>query len=117
MDKTLKQSPNMAMSDRQHAEHTAASWIAKRDAGPWTGEDAATFDAWLSASASNRAAYYRLNGAWQEAGRLKALMGARTAGAVENVESSDGAGGFRKLYLAIAAGVLLLVGAASFVPQ
>src|SRR5687767_12755913 len=65
---------SMLMSDRQQAEHAAATWIAKRDAGSWTPEDAEAFDAWLTASPSHRVAYYRLNGAWQEAGRLKALM-------------------------------------------
>ncbi len=122
MDKTLKQNPNMAMSDRpmsdrQGAERAAAAWIAKRDAGPWTNEDAGTFDAWLSASASHRAAYYRLNGAWQETGRLKALMRSSAAAAAKTSENPEGAPGSRKLRLAIAAGIMTIVGIASFIHQ
>ncbi len=62
-------------NERQHAEYGAAKWIARRDTGPWSEADAAAFAAWLEESAGNRVAYYRLNGAWQEAGRLKALVG------------------------------------------
>jgi transmembrane sensor len=64
------------MESREQSEQAAAAWIARRDAGPWTDADAAAFDAWLAQSVSHRVAYYRLNSAWQEAGRLQALIGA-----------------------------------------
>lgn len=50
-------------------------WLLRQDAGPWTERDAAEFQAWLAQSAGRRAAYYRFKGAWQEAGRLRALLG------------------------------------------
>lgn len=61
------------MESRQQCETAAAGWIAKRDTGPWTEADASELEQWLSASAGNRVAYYRLNAAWQEAGKLQAL--------------------------------------------
>lgn len=63
------------MESREHLEQAAAMWIARRDAGPWTAEDAAALHSWLAESAGHRAAYYRLNAAWHEAGRLNALKG------------------------------------------
>jgi len=112
----------MAMSDRQRAEHAAATWIAKRDAGPWTTEDAAAFEVWLSASASHRAAYYRFNGAWQETGRLKALMAGNAAAAGFTGSASDSEKPNRRFVtrrplLALAATVVLTIGAAFFVFQ
>jgi transmembrane sensor len=62
-------------SKRQQAEQSAAAWIAQRDVGPWSEVEAAALAAWLAQGAGHRAAYYRLNAAWQEAGRLKALGG------------------------------------------
>lgn len=109
------------MSDRQHAEHAAATWIAKRDAGPWTIEDAAAFEAWLSASASHRAAYYRFNGAWQETGRLQALMAGSTAsefaGSANDSETPDRRFIIRRPLLALAATVVLTLGATFFIFQ
>lgn len=61
------------MESRESLEQAAASWIARRDGGRWSAEDAAALQAWLAQSAGHRAAYYRLNAAWQEAGRLTAL--------------------------------------------
>ena len=57
-------------SDRESAEHAAAAWIAQRDTAEW---DAPAFEAWLRESVSHRVAFYRLNAAWQEAGRLRVL--------------------------------------------
>src|SRR5689334_16154736 len=63
------------MESRQQIEEIAAAWIARRDVGPWTDADAAGLQEWLAQSASHRAAYYRLNAAWEEAGRLRAFAG------------------------------------------
>lgn len=64
------------MESREQVEQAAAEWIARRDLGGWTAADEAGLTTWLAASAGNRAAYYRLNAAWQEAGRLRALAAA-----------------------------------------
>jgi transmembrane sensor len=54
-------------------EQTASRYIAQRETGPWTDADAHALQHWLSRSTLHRVIYYRLNAAWQEAGRLKAL--------------------------------------------
>jgi transmembrane sensor len=60
----------MATNDRERAENAAALWIARRGTSDW---DTAAFEAWLARSSSHRVAYYRLNAAWEETGRLAAL--------------------------------------------
>lgn len=69
------------MSEREAAEQAAAEWIARRDAGPWTAENARGLEAWLAASLHHRVAYYRLNAAWKEAGRLAAMLPGKRAAA------------------------------------
>lgn len=54
-------------------EHTAAAWLARRDGADWTERDQQKLDAWLSASVAHRVAFIRLDAAWQQSGRLKAL--------------------------------------------
>jgi transmembrane sensor len=63
------------MESREQSEQAAAAWIARRDSGEWGEAEAAAFNEWLAASPSHRVAYYRLNAAWQETGRLQALVG------------------------------------------
>lgn len=119
------------MESRERHEQAAAAWLLRQDAGPWTGQDAAAFETWMAQSAGHRAAYYRFKGAWQEAGRLGALLGpgavragtAAFADALEAMEAPDGpdateAGARRRPRrrlprLAIAAGVACLVGLAA----
>src|SRR5882724_1218152 len=54
-------------------EESAAVWLARRDSGNWNDADHAGFNEWLNASTAHRVAYLRLEAAWTEAGRLKAL--------------------------------------------
>jgi len=54
-------------------EATASEWLARRDSGKWSDADQADLNDWLCASTSHRVAYLRLEAAWAEAGRLKAL--------------------------------------------
>jgi transmembrane sensor len=70
---------------REDAESAAAAWIARRDTPDW---DATAFDGWLAESVSHRVAYYRLNAAWQEAGRLRILRGVDPATIEAPVDSS-----------------------------
>jgi transmembrane sensor len=70
---------------REDAESAAAAWIARRDTPDW---DAGAFEQWLAESASHRVAYYRLNAAWQEAGRLRILRGVDPATIEAPVDSS-----------------------------
>lgn len=62
-----------SVSDREAAEEAAARWIAHRGTPEWNEADSAAFGRWLQESASHRVAYYRLNAAWEEAGRLAAF--------------------------------------------
>jgi transmembrane sensor len=61
------------MTSSREIEHTAAAWLARRDAGNWSERDQLQLDAWLSASVAHRVAFIRLDAAWQESDRLKAL--------------------------------------------
>lgn len=52
----------------------AADWMLAREMSEsWSDEDQASLDAWLSDATSHVAAYWRLNEAWQQAKRLRAL--------------------------------------------
>src|SRR5690606_11620073 len=71
---------DMAASIR--IERTAAAWLARRDAGDWSATDQARLDDWLAASTAHRVAWLRLQAAWRESGRLKALGAGLPAGAM-----------------------------------
>jgi transmembrane sensor len=60
-------------AETERAEEAASRFIAARETGPWGDQEAAALEGWLAAATLNRVVYYRLNAAWQEAGRLKAL--------------------------------------------
>jgi transmembrane sensor len=59
-------------------ELAAAAWLVRRDREEWNDADQAEFHAWLSASTAHRVAFIRLQAAWQQAGRLKALAAGMT---------------------------------------
>ncbi|TAN05515.1 MAG: DUF4880 domain-containing protein [Rhodanobacteraceae bacterium] len=71
----------MSEGNRQ-IESTAASWLARRDGVRWSADDQRAFDAWLDSSTAHRVAFLRLDAAWREAGRLKALAAIDDAGTV-----------------------------------
>jgi transmembrane sensor len=54
-------------------DEAAGDWLARRDSGAWTAADQVDFDRWLHASDLHRVAYLRLEHAWEEGLRLKAL--------------------------------------------
>ncbi len=54
-------------------EERAAQWLAKRDSGEWSDSDEAAFNAWLEQSTLHVVAFVRLEAAWTQAKRLKAL--------------------------------------------
>lgn len=64
---------------REEVEQAAATWIARREGGAWTEADAAGLAAWLAQSVGHRVAYYRLNGAWTGAGRVRAMTAVASA--------------------------------------
>jgi transmembrane sensor len=52
-------------------EAVAASWILRRENGPLAPQDRASLEGWLAADSRHRAAYLRLNEAWQFSAGLK----------------------------------------------
>ncbi|MGH8214883.1 MAG: FecR family protein [Rhodanobacteraceae bacterium] len=54
-------------------ERIAASWLARRDGDHWSPADQSAFAAWLDQDAAHQVAFLRLQAAWRETGRLKAL--------------------------------------------
>jgi transmembrane sensor len=61
-------------TERIHEIDAAASdWLVRRDSGAWSATDEARLEAWLNASTLNRVAFLRLELAWEDAARLKAL--------------------------------------------
>lgn len=61
------------MDSSTKIERIAAAWLARRDAGVWSDKDQAELDSWLTSAVAHRVAYIRLQAAWQQADRLKAL--------------------------------------------
>ncbi len=72
----------MDMASSRQIERGAAAWLARRDAGRWSERDQAELDAWLAESTGHRVAFVRLEAAWRESDRLKALGAGLPAGAV-----------------------------------
>ena len=66
----------IAASSRQ-IELTAADWLARRESGDWSRDDDARLHDWLEAATAHRVAFLRLEAAWAESGRLKALAAGR----------------------------------------
>jgi transmembrane sensor len=57
----------------QVIEEEASAWLIRRDSGEWTPGDEACLEEWLDASSLHRVAFWRLEEAWKETTRLKAL--------------------------------------------
>lgn len=70
------------MESRTQIEDRAAEWLAKRDSGEWNDADRAHLTEWLDASTAHRVAFLRLEAAWEEALRLKALTAGLPHGTV-----------------------------------
>jgi len=69
----------MSTESTQAIEEAASAWLIRRDSRVWTPADEARLQAWLDASSLHRVAFWRLEMAWEESARLKAL-GAGIAG-------------------------------------
>ncbi|HJR74487.1 MAG TPA: FecR domain-containing protein [Luteimonas sp.] len=68
------------MAGSRQIERTAADWLARRDSGRWSQRDQAQLDTWLSQATAHRVAFLRLENAWRESDRLKALGAGVPAG-------------------------------------
>jgi transmembrane sensor len=63
----------MSTDRTNEIDATASDWLASRDSPNWSEADQERFEEWLNASTANRVSYLRLELAWEEADRLKAL--------------------------------------------
>jgi len=66
----------------RQVEDQAAAFLARRDGDGWTEANQAALEAWLAGSTARRVAFLRLEAAWDEARRLKALSAGLPAGTV-----------------------------------
>jgi transmembrane sensor len=72
----------MVMTSSRQIEQVAAAWLARRDAGLWSDKDRIRLNAWLEESTAHRLAFLRLEAAWRQSDRLKALGAGIPAGVV-----------------------------------
>jgi transmembrane sensor len=61
------------MTRSQNIEAKAAEWLLRREQPQWSEADRAALDGWLDESMSHKAAFWRLEHAWQMADRIGAL--------------------------------------------
>src|SRR3982074_3003352 len=61
------------MTRSQDIEAKAAEWLMRREQPEWSQADQAALDGWLAESMSHKAAFWRLEHAWQMADRIGAL--------------------------------------------
>ncbi len=61
------------MTRSQDVEAKAAEWLMRREQPQWSQADQAELDGWLGESMSHKAAFWRLEQAWQMADRIGAL--------------------------------------------
>lgn len=59
--------------DSVRIERRAAAWLARRDGEAWDAVAQMELDQWLAQDIAHRVAFLRLESAWKESGRLKAL--------------------------------------------
>src|SRR6185437_8462425 len=72
----------MAMASSRQIELVASAWLARRDGNGWSAHDQLQLDAWLQEAIAHRVAYLRLDAAWRQSDRLKALGAGMPAGRV-----------------------------------
>jgi transmembrane sensor len=99
------------MGSHRQIEQAAAAWLVRRDRDEWSDADEAMLREWLSASLAHRVAFVRLETAWVQTGRLKALAAGVTrtslSGASPAEPDARGAPPRRTPLTSIAAAVLI----------
>ena len=63
----------MSMASSRQIEYAAAEWLARRDASAWSAADQTQLTMWLERNVAHRVAFIRLESAWLQSDRLKAL--------------------------------------------
>jgi transmembrane sensor len=64
---------NMGTERTKQIDAAASGWLIRRDSESWSAAEQACLEEWLNASTLNRVAFLRLELAWEDAARLKAL--------------------------------------------
>ena len=102
------------MSRAEQANQQAADWLIAREDGPLDAAAQADFDGWFSASEGNKAAYWRLEAAWQEVDRITALGPHEPV--MEEIRPRDW---WQRAWrpVALAASIALVAGIWTFSPQ
>lgn len=90
-------------------ERQAADWLAKQAGSAWSPADAAQLTQWLEASTAHKVAFLRLEAAWQQANRLRALRGALRPERVPPRKFRRRPGWKRLHTVSLAAGVMLIM--------
>lgn len=93
------------MTDRSDIEANAAQWLMRREQPDWTSDDERDFQSWLDASLAHKAAFWRLEAAWESSDRLAAVAPQATA-------SFRSYGWRSRAAMAMAASLVLLCGVA-----
>lgn len=70
------------MEAHRQLEDQAAVFLARRDGDEWTEANQVELERWLAGSTARRVAFLRLEAAWDEARRLRALSAGRPPGTV-----------------------------------
>jgi len=70
------------MASSRQIEHAAAAWLARRDGDAWDGAAQQALEVWLGESIAHQVAFLRLEAAWENTGRLKALGAGIPAGVI-----------------------------------
>lgn len=66
----------------EEIEQCAADWLARRSSGSWSAAEQAQLQDWLQASTQHKVAFIRLEAAWHQANRLRALSAGVLPGTV-----------------------------------
>ena len=73
------------MNASTQTDRLAAEWLARREGDHWDETQAAALEAWLAADTANRVAFLRVQAAWEQAARLRALAPVQSAAFGEGV--------------------------------
>ncbi|HTO39517.1 MAG TPA: FecR domain-containing protein [Rhizomicrobium sp.] len=104
------QNPLLPPSRAGDIKTQAANWLSRANAGDWSEVDQARLDAWLAQSRAHRAAYWRLEAAWEEAARLRVLRAP-----LSRPEAAPTPRLFSPVKIAVAAMVIAITGALALI--
>ena len=90
-------------------EQQAADWLARQASGSWSATEQAQLTQWLDTSTAHRVSFLRLEAAWSQANRLKALGVTSRPARVPRRRTRRRAVWSRYRVVSLAAGVMLVM--------